>query len=206
MRDLLPGPLVLVFESLKVSVAPGKSRVGEPVTISWSIAEFRKDISRPRYLIFALPNLVRLDGSGFYGLLSQSPGPYNAKYGAGRVRAVAPLHTQFGKTSGQIEVLPYAAGPLDIEWAVVGIDGCGERRAGWGRADPILISAGAPRITLRDQYGDIKPTRVIRLTVRTSKSSSTRILSGHRGRERRIRPEKGGHRADVFADRTLLDC
>ena len=141
------------YERLEVNVDRGQSRIGEPIILNWAIPKTRQDVTRPAYLVMILPDAVRLEGKGFYGLLGNAPGPFGIKYGAGRVRAVAPLHTKFAKSSGRINLLPYKAGPLFIEWAIVGKDGCGEWISGRGRSEELSISPGPPSIIVRDQYG-----------------------------------------------------
>jgi hypothetical protein len=132
------------------------------MALSWSVRGQRKDVKNPAYLMVLLPEAVRFDGSGFFALAPGSPNPKGMSYGLGRMRAVAPLHTVFSKRSGKIEVLPYLAGELTIEWAVVGTSDCGEWKAAHGKAPTVSISPGAPRIVIRDEFADAKPDSVIR--------------------------------------------
>jgi hypothetical protein len=50
------------------------------------------------------------------------------------VRAIVPLHTVLAETSGVIEILPYEAGPLAVDWSVAGITTCGTWAAAPGHA------------------------------------------------------------------------
>ncbi|MCC6887171.1 MAG: tetratricopeptide repeat protein [Hyphomicrobiales bacterium] len=142
------------YAGLTVSIDPGVARVGEPVTVTWSLGDGRRDHARPAYVMIVLPEEVRFEGDGFFALTPAAQGPFGIAFGAGRMRAIVPLHTRFANRAGRMQVLPYRAGPLAIEWAVVGVDGCGEWTVGAGRSDPIAIGAGAPRLVLHDEFGN----------------------------------------------------
>jgi tetratricopeptide (TPR) repeat protein len=168
--------LPAAFSRLEVTVKPGEARVGQPVTVSWSLPPFAKSMSQRAYLVLLLPDAVRVDGQGFFALAAGAPNPSGITFAQDRTRAIAPLHTAFAEGSGEIQVLPYLAGPLALEWAVVGADGCGEWIAGQGKAEPIAIGGGAPQIVLRDEFSAQQPDSVIRAL-------------------------KGPYRAHVFKDR-----
>jgi hypothetical protein len=146
---------------LTVAVKAGASRVGEPVTVSWSLPPFAKDPAKPAYLMVVVPDAVRVDGEGFYALAAGSPNPKGVRFAADRTRLVTPLHTRFSDTSGEMQILPYAAGPLAIEWAVVGLAGC-EWTASRGKSETLAITAGAPQIVLRDEFSAQRPDQIIR--------------------------------------------
>src|ERR1700730_13177433 len=50
---------------LEVSVAGGANRVGEPIVLTWSVAEFEPDAERPAYLVVTTPDPSRFNGRGF---------------------------------------------------------------------------------------------------------------------------------------------
>ncbi len=146
---------------LQVAVKSGASRVGEPVTLSWSLPALPKDAARPAYLVVVVPDAVRVDGEGFFALAAGAPNPKGVTFARDRTRLVAPLHTKFSDTSGEMQILPYAAGPLAIEWAVVGTAGC-EWIAARGKSEALAITAGAPQIVLRDEFSAQRPDQIIR--------------------------------------------
>jgi tetratricopeptide (TPR) repeat protein len=147
---------------VKASLRAGQARVGEPVTLAWSVPPLAKDVSKPAYLFVLLPDVVRVDGTGFFALAAGAPNPAGIKFAADRTRAIVPLHTTFAEAAGEIEILPYASGPLSIEWVIVGTDGCQEWIAARDRSEPIGITGGVPRIVLRDEFSAQRPDSVIR--------------------------------------------
>jgi hypothetical protein len=150
------------LKQLKLRVDFGEARVGEPVRLSWSLPEKAKPRQERAYLILLTPDAVRFDGAGFFALAAAAPNPTGVKYGASRTRAIIPLHTAFSENSGEISVLPFAAGPLALEWAVVGVADCGEWIASQGRSEMAAIGAGGVTIVLRDEFSDAKPDKIIR--------------------------------------------
>ncbi len=164
------------FTKASVSINAGAARVGEPVTLSWSLPHMSRSMAQPAYLMVLLPDASRVDGKGFFALAAGAPNPTGIKFGQDRPRAIVPLHTAFSDDAGEIEVLPYLAGQLVLEWAVVGADRCGEWTAVQGKTGPIAIIGGAPQIVLRDEFSSERPVRI-------------------------IRAQKGSYRVHVFKDR-----
>ena len=150
------------YSGLSVKVDSGAAQVGQPIKVSWALEQSSRDLAAPAYLIVAAPSAVRFDGKGFFGLTSQAASPTGIAFGAGRARAVAPLHTIFANRRGTIEVLPLVAVPLDLEWAVVGIDRCGEWVLYRASSGSIPISAGTPQIAVRDEHSAVPPASIIR--------------------------------------------
>jgi hypothetical protein len=149
-------------KQLQLRVDPGAARVGEPLRVSWSFPPDAKLGPERAYLVLLTPDAVRFDGAGFFVLAGAAPNPAGVPYGAGRMRAVVPLHTAFAQRSGEIEVLPFAAGPLALEWAVAGVAGCGEWVGAQGKSEPATIGAGEVAIVFRDEFSDAKPEKIIR--------------------------------------------
>lgn len=147
--------------NLKITVAAEDARIGKPVKLKWTLPALDRDPGRPAYLMVMTPDTVRFDGRGFYALAAGAPNPRGVQFGMGRTRTVTPLHTPHAATSGEIEVLPFLAGPLVLEWAIVGADDCGGWTASAGKSDAIEIAAGAPEIITRDEFANTAPDQVL---------------------------------------------
>ena len=150
------------LDKLTISAQPGAARVGEPVTVAWSLPGVQRSAARRAYLVVLVPDAARVDGAGFFALRPGAPNPAGMSFGRDRTRAIVPLHTAFADASGKIEILPFEAGPLALEWAVVATDGCAEAVAANGRLAPMMITGGRPRLVLRDEFSARQPERTIR--------------------------------------------
>lgn len=137
---------------------PGSSAiVGEPVAFRWNVAKV--DAVTPKataYLVLAVAEATRFEGRGFFALARGARGPHDMAFARDRARAVTPLSTRFARTSGAIEVLPYRAGPMDVEWAVVVVSECGEAVAAAGTTR-LEVAPGAPKIIARDPFSAKRP-------------------------------------------------
>lgn len=132
--------------------------VGEPVAFRWSrAASTSASRDAAAYLVLAVPEATRFEGRGFFALAPGARGPHDIAFGKDRSRAVVPLATPFARPSGTVEVLPYRAGPLDAEWAVVVVLACGEAVAARGGAR-LDVSPGAPKLVARDPFSARRPT------------------------------------------------
>lgn len=149
-------------KDITVSVSSGMARVGEPLEISWSLPLAKKPASQIAYLMVLIPEASRLEGKGFLALAAGSPNPRGVRFGMDRGRAIVPLHGLFAERSGKMLVLPYTAGPVAYDWAVVGSDRCGEWIAAKGTTQTVAIAAGPPRIKLRDEFSEVSPSKIIR--------------------------------------------
>lgn len=137
---------------------PGPSAVvGEPAAFRWNAATV--GAVKPKvssYLVLAVAEATRLEGRGFFALAPGARGPHGMAFARDRVRAVTPLSTRFARTSGAIEILPYRAGPVEVEWAVVVVSDCGEAVAAAG-ATRLEVAPGAPKIVARDPFSAKRP-------------------------------------------------
>lgn len=132
--------------------------VGEPVTFSWTRTKAASAKSKASaYLVFAVPEATRFEGRGFFALAPGARGPHDVKFGKDRSRAVVGLSTRFARPSGTVEVLPYRAGPMEAEWAVVVVSSCGESIAARGTAR-LDVAPGAPKLVARDPFSARRPT------------------------------------------------
>jgi tetratricopeptide (TPR) repeat protein len=149
------------FATASIVVEPGEARVGKPIKVQWSTPPGPRDVQRPAYLMVATPALVRFHGAGFFALAPGAKGPAGLRYAADRTRAIVPLHTAIAETSGIIEILPYAARPLGLDWAVVGLAPCGAWRTAEGHQEIAGIAAGEAQIAVRDEFGGDAPLKVV---------------------------------------------
>lgn len=132
--------------------------VGEPVTFRWSRSgDDAAAGETAAYLVLAVPEATRFEGRGFFGLAPGARGPHDMAFGKDRTRAVVPLSTRFARPDGSIAILPYRAGPMDAEWAVVVISACGEAVTSTGSAR-LDIAPGAPKLVARDPFSSRRPT------------------------------------------------
>ncbi len=132
--------------------------VGEPVAFRWSRAAAGAAAAEAAaYLVLAVPEASRFEGRGFFALAPGARGPHGIAFGKDRSRAVVPLSTPFARPAGVIEVLPYRAGPMESEWAVVLVSACGEAVAAKGNMS-LDVAPGAPKLVARDQFSSRRPT------------------------------------------------
>jgi len=140
-----------------LSIEPGDLRVGQPIRVRWTIPAGRRDASKPTYLIVAAPSAVRFGGNGFFALGPGAKGPADLPFGREAMRAIVPLHTALADMSGVIEILPYEAGPLAVDWSVAGVTTCGTWAAAPRHAEVGNIAAGAARVVVRNEFADTQP-------------------------------------------------
>jgi hypothetical protein len=152
--------------SLKVEVVPGQATVGEPVELRWRIDRKQPRgpaaFEVPAYLVVTAPEATRVDGKGFFALASGARGPYGMTFGAGRTRLITPLNTRFSADSGTMAVLPYQAGALDLEWAIVQADQCGERVSGERGQTMLEITPGTPELVAHDEFATATPRQILK--------------------------------------------
>jgi Flp pilus assembly protein TadD len=149
------------FAGTSVVLANSAARVGDPLVIRWTTSGAPKDARKPAYLIVTMDEAVRVSGRGFFALGAGAPNPTGISFGQKQMRAVVPLNTEFAQDAGQIEILPYRAGTLSLQWSVVGLAACGEWTAGEGVLGPIEVAGGAPQIDVHDDFTAEQPQRVV---------------------------------------------
>ena len=178
--------------------APQTLIAGSSVEISWQALE-RAPLKTPLVIVVAVPGEVRFDASalstkpkpaegepsldpqppelpGFIALTPGAKGPLGLTFGAGKSRALIPLHQPGSKLGGSFAVRLYEAGEKTIEAAVVAHTPCGERILSTPLARAVPVAPGQPEIVVQDPFDTETPAR---------------ILVSNSGR----------YRANVFADR-----
>ena len=161
--------------------APSRGTAGEPLHISWQ-AKTRTPVNVPVYIAIAIPGEVRFaiaalppapkpadDAEpdreprlpGFLALTPEARGPSGLGFGAGKTRALVPLHHPGVKLSGSFEVWNLAAGDNVVEATVVARTGCGERSVSRNFGRTITLAPGAPAIVVQDPYDIEQPKQVI---------------------------------------------
>lgn len=141
-------------------------RVGEAISVAWSIPAAGLRPDQPTYVVMLMPEEVRLEGSGFFGLAPGAPGPYDMEYGRSKLRAIVPLHIANASRSGTVTILPYRAGAFTLEWNIVQMSACGETKIVSSGGTSVDVAPGIPNLVLRDQYATAAPTSVITTTQR----------------------------------------
>ena len=149
------------FAPTTLSIEPGDLRVGRPIRVRWTIPAGQRDPGKPTYLIVATPSAVRFAGSGFFALGPDAEGPAGLIFHREAMRAIVPLHTALAETSGVIEILPYEAGPLAVDWSVTGFTTCGTWAAAPRHAEAGNVAAGAARVVVRNEFADAQPLLTI---------------------------------------------
>ncbi len=151
------------------STSPNAVPHGGRIEIAWQLPPVQRN-KFTAFLIGAMPDTVRFEGAfeidadglmssgpGFVALPARSRAPHDIAFGAGRTRVVIPLSGTDAARGGRLIVKPYAAGSLDLEWAVVAVQQDCETKgrlavksAPVARLGPFAVAAGAPRIVVQD--------------------------------------------------------
>ena len=166
----LGGNAARLAKQIRVSTGAPKSIAhGGRIEVAWQLPPAQRTKYKA-YLIGVMDNTVRFEGQykidadgvldsgpGFVALPARSRAPHDIKYGAGRTRVVIPITGSDAPRAGRLAVRPFAAGPLEIEWAIVGIQPDCEAKgslaiktAPVARLGPFTIAAGPPRIVVQD--------------------------------------------------------
>ena len=98
---------------------------------------------------------------GFIGLTPDAKGPLGLMFGAGKSRALIPLHQPGSKLAGSFAVRIYDAGEKAIEVGVVARTTCGERIVSTPPSRLVAVVAGQPQIVVQDPFDIEKPARII---------------------------------------------
>lgn len=147
--------------TVEVEAPNARAVVGEPSGFSWSrVKAAPAKTNAGAYLVIAMPEATRFEGRGFFALAPGARGPFDMAFGKGRSRVVVPLSTRFARPSGAIGVVPYRAGPMQVEWAVVVAADCGEAVAASGSVR-LDVAPGAPKIVARDPFSARRPAAEI---------------------------------------------
>ncbi|QKD02523.1 caspase family protein [Mesorhizobium loti] len=151
--------------SLDATPWSDKSVVGKPIAFDWklngSALRGTAAFEVPAYLVILTPEAVRFEGTGFFGLAAGAQGPYRMKFGQGRTRVIVPLHTRFSKTAGEVGIIPYRAGEMSVEWAIVQADSCGERVSELSGKRAIEVLPGPPQLVASNQFTRTGPDQEI---------------------------------------------
>jgi hypothetical protein len=151
--------------SLDATPLPVNSVVGKSIAFRWRLTGLPQGgaptFDSPTYLVLLTPEAVRFEGTGFFALTSGAQGPYKMKFGQGRTRAIVPLHTRFSGAAGEIGIIPYGAGEMTLDWALVQADGCGEHVAEVRGSLSTEILPGAPQLVASNQFTDTTPEKQI---------------------------------------------
>jgi hypothetical protein len=79
------------YPAIEVKTSTDRGQVSEPVEVNWELtSEWKASCKNPLYLIFSLPEWVRLEGQAFIALTPQAEGPFAIKYDLDRLRVLYP--------------------------------------------------------------------------------------------------------------------
>jgi hypothetical protein len=174
--------------------ASGSVAAGKPVTIGWRRGQFSDRY--PAYLMVAFDGPVRFDGAGFYVLLPGARAAFGISSFADRTRAVIPYYGRGVPLDGKFAVVPLQAGTLNVEWTVVGYDGCKEIVADGGRGSVTISvgATGAPEIVVNDFAAEEPSERIY-------SPAAGRVVEVHDGRYRLVDEETGAEIAERVGTR-----
>jgi len=163
--------------------APQTLTAGSSVEVSWQ-AKTRAPLKEPLFITIAVPGEVRFEAPplptkptpapdetsadaqqpelpGFIGLTPDAKGPLGLMFGAGKSRALIPLHQPGSKLAGSFAVRIYDAGEKAIEVGVVARTSCGERMVSTPLHRAVTMVPGSPEIVVQDPFDIETPTRIM---------------------------------------------
>jgi len=163
--------------------APKTLTAGGAVEMSWRAAA-RAPLKTPLYIVISVPGEVRFEAArrptpkktpadslsyappppdlpGFIALSPSAKGPLGLAFGAGRSRALIPLHQPGAKLTGAFHIRIYDAGKKRIEAAVVARTACGERVLSGPFSGTVPVTPGQPEVVVQDRYDLETPKRII---------------------------------------------
>ena len=163
--------------------APQTLTAGSALQVSWQAKE-RAPLKTPLFIIVAVPGEVRFEAPslpgkptpapdetspdpqqpelpGFIGLTPDAKGPLGLTFGAGKSRALIPLHQPGSKLAGSFAVRIYNAGGITIETGVVARTSCGERIVSALISKLVTVAAGQPEIVVQDPFDIEKPAHIL---------------------------------------------
>lgn len=153
---------------------------GEPFMLHWRRGEMRGRY--PAYLMISFDAPVRFEGKGFYVLMPKASAAFGIRHFADATRAVIPLYGLGVPAQGEFAARPLLAGPLNVQWAVVGHDRCKELVAqdGHGSMSLRVGSTGSPEIVVSDVLAGESPKQ------RIFSPAGGRVIEVHEGRYRLV--------------------
>lgn len=134
---------------------------GKPIVVEWAAEAAGVDV--PAWLVVSVEGPVRFTGTGFYALMPGAVGPFGIPDGQNRTRALVALFGADAARSGNFDIVPLRAGPLQITASVGGyVRRCS---GGWSTtvADgsvSVAVSAEAV-FSVRDPFSFETPRRII---------------------------------------------
>ncbi len=163
--------------------APQTLIAGSSIEISWQAKE-RALPKTPLFIVLAIPGEVRFEAPpvpakptpapdessaerqqpelpGFIALSPGAKGPLGLMFGAGKSRALIPLHQPGSKLASSFAVRIYDAGEKAIEAGVVARTSCGERIVSTPLTRTVTVAAGQPEIVVQDPFDIEKPAHIM---------------------------------------------
>jgi hypothetical protein len=163
--------------------APQTLIAGSAIEVSWQ-AKARAPLKTPLFIVVAVPGEVRFEAqslptkpkpaadessldpqpselAGFIALTPDAKGPLGLTLGAGKSRALIPLHQPGSKLAGSFAVRIYDAGGKTIEAGVVARTSCGERIVSTPLSKSVTVVAGPPEIVVQDPFDIEKPEHIL---------------------------------------------
>jgi hypothetical protein len=144
--------------------------------VEWQVSgDLNLGCRTPLYLVISTPVRTRFEGERFLAMPAGAEGPYGIKPRIDRTRIFVPLHFGAEQLKGTLKIKSYQAGPLPLEWALVEVPKriadpktkadfvTGQERVSepTSLGNNIVVVAGNPTVTVRDQFSTDSPTKVI---------------------------------------------
>jgi hypothetical protein len=156
---------------------------GSAIEVSWQ-SKAPAPLKTPLFIVLAVPGEVRFEAQplptkpksasdetsldpqpselpGFIALTPDAKGPLGLAFGAGKSRALIPLHQPGSKLAGSFAIRIYDAGEKAIEAGVVATTSCGERIVSTPLSRTVTMVPGQPEIVVQDPFDIETPTRVM---------------------------------------------
>jgi Caspase domain len=146
--------------SISFDVNESRLRVGEDILVKWRRGHERFPTNRPTFIVFSMPDWVRVEGPGIVAVPQNGVAPANIKFGAPSMRIFVPLHMLGSAESGSFRIKPFRASAFSLEYGIVTKTLCGERTLSSSKRD-VVVSPGAPQVFIQEQFTLDKPNKVI---------------------------------------------
>lgn len=175
----------------------GELTAGKPVTLEWQVAEAESSV--PVWLVASFDRPVRFARQGFYALTPEAVAPFGLGAGKGATRAIVALFGPDPLRTGQIDVVPLEAGPLQVELSVSGfVRRCGTETSIPFAAGEVTVAPSADAVFLvRDPFSFDRPAKIL-----ASPGGATKT-EVYDGRYRLIEIETGAILADLDGRRPV---
>lgn len=150
-------------------VKNSRVNVNSEFSVSWALNKFSNEAKELyEFVIFSMPNSVRLKGEGFLILTPGNKLPFDLEIDMDKLRVVFPLYLpDVKKRSGKVNIRPLLAGSFKLKGTYIGLDKDGKDVVVSSREDDysgqfinLDIQDNEPEIVVQDLYTTEKPKEI----------------------------------------------